>query len=246
MSVAGTEPIISGAVAFASLFCGITYATVAPRSQIWCRLTYRGCGSRPRVALTFDDGPVAGATDRVLDILAAEKVKATFFVIGEHVERSPQLLRRIDDEGHLVGNHSYEHLHWGFARGRGYWREELRRTDELIERIIGKRPTLFRPPMGIKTWRIASAARHHGHRIITWTRRARDGVGATSQQIVSRLTDDASPGDILVLHDGVDPRRPRDRAATVAALHEVIDRLRQRELQPVSYTHLTLPTNREV
>jgi peptidoglycan-N-acetylglucosamine deacetylase len=236
MSLIGTTGL-TGAV-IAGLGALTSYATLAPRSQLWCRLISRGRTDRPRVALTFDDGPVAGATDRVLDILAEMNVKATFFVIGCNVERSPELLRRIDSQGHLVGNHSFEHLHWGFARGRGYWVQELQKTNALIEQLIGKRPALFRPPMGIKTWRIASAARRQGQQIITWSRKARDGVITTPDEIVTRLTQDVGPGDILALHDGIDPQRRRNPQPTLDALRRVIDRLKERGLEPVRLDEL--------
>jgi len=227
-----SSALVAGAGALA------TYATLAPRSQLWCRLVSRGPTDQRRVALTFDDGPVPNATDRVLEILANAKVKATFFVIGSNVEKAPQLLRRIDEQGHLIGNHSYEHLHWGFARGRGYWAKELARTDEAIHRIIGRRPTLFRPPMGIKTWRIASAARRNGQPIITWSIKARDGVVTTADEIVSRVTARVAAGDIIALHDGIDPHRPRDPQPTIDALPRLIAELRARDLEPVRLDEL--------
>src|SRR6185437_4519199 len=98
-----------GAVS-AGLLTVASYATFVPKSGIWGPVVWRGTSEDPpRVALTFDDGPTAGSTDRILDLLGEMNVKAGFFVIGRNVEGEPELLRRIDAEGHLVGNHTYDH-----------------------------------------------------------------------------------------------------------------------------------------
>src|ERR1700743_576148 len=102
--------LIGGGVAITAISAFTSYGTFVPRGQLWGPVIWKGTsGGPPRVALTFDDGPTAGATDRVLDLLADLNVRAAFFVIGRNVEREPDLLRRIDAEGHLIGNHTYDH-----------------------------------------------------------------------------------------------------------------------------------------
>jgi peptidoglycan/xylan/chitin deacetylase (PgdA/CDA1 family) len=191
----------------------------------------------PRVALTFDDGPLPGATDRILDVLFKSNVKATFFVLGQPADRHPQLLRRIHDEGHIVGNHSYDHPGLGFLRGVEFWRRQMARTDEAIEREIGVVPRLFRPPLGMKTWIIARAAQTHT--VITWSRRAMDGIATTSGRILDRLVSRSQAGDIILLHDGVSPQSRRDPSGTIEAVGPLIAGLRERGIEPVRLDELT-------
>ncbi|HEY2589265.1 MAG TPA: polysaccharide deacetylase family protein [Tepidisphaeraceae bacterium] len=215
------------------------WATFAPQSQLWGRIITRGPADGPsRVALTFDDGPMPGATDRILDTLADLRVKAAFFVTGREAERHPALVRRMADEGHLVANHSFDHAPAGFLRGPWFWRRQIARTDAAIERATGQRPRLFRPPLGIKTPPILWAAAREGHVTVNWTRRAFDGVSTTAQQVLDRLVPHTRPGEILVLHDGVSPQSRRDPKATVEAIRPLIEGLRGRGIEPVRLDEL--------
>ena len=216
----------------------LAHATFNARCIWWGPLIWRGNrDGPPRVALTFDDGPWPGATDRVLDILGELEVKAAFFVIGRYVDRHPDLVRRIDREGHLIGNHTYDHLGLAFLRGAAFWRDQLDRTDAAIERATGQRPRLYRPPLGMKTW-ISSRAAVRNHSTVTWTRSARDGLSTTSDRILRRLLPSTRPGDILLLHDGVSPQSDRDPSVTVAALPALIRGLREGGLEPVRLDEL--------
>ena len=199
------DPVVSGA-AFALSAAGAAvaaYGTFVAQSGLWGTNTTRS-GSN-RLCLTFDDGPSPGFTDQVLEILVAARVPAAFFVIGVNVRRNPDLLRQVHAAGHAIGNHSYDHHHFGMMRGRRYWIDQLRRTDDAVAEITGQRPVLFRPPMGFKTPLIMSAMRHCGHRLVTWSVRGLDGVATSPERLCQRITARTRPGDILTLHDGVDP-----------------------------------------
>jgi peptidoglycan/xylan/chitin deacetylase (PgdA/CDA1 family) len=216
------------------------YVSVAPRCAFWGPVVHRGDpGGQPRFALTFDDGPSPESTPAVLDTLAELGAKATFFVIGRNAQRNPQIVRRMYDQGHVVANHSFDHSHFGAMRRRGYWEQQVRTTDDLIRQIIGLKPALFRPPMGIRTWHVTRAAARNGHTLITWTRRGLDGVRTTPQRIVDRLAMTTRAGDILILHDGIEPNVRRDPSATVAAVGPLIRTLRDRGLEPASIAELT-------
>lgn len=236
------ELMVYGGTAFTistTAIAAATVASIAPANQLWGRVLSRGpADGPPRYALTLDDGPTRGATDRILDTLGELGVPAAFFVVGVNVERCPDLLRRIHNEGHLVGNHTYRHSHYGMMRGPRYWDHEVRRTDDLIASIIGLRPATFRPPMGVKTPFIHGAARRAGQPVVTWNRRALDGVETTTDRILGRLVPTTRPGDILLLHDGVEPNRPRDTAPSVAAVRPLVERLRDRGLEPVRLDRL--------
>ena len=222
------------------------YATFVPQSAIWGTNISRGPSTDPpRIALTFDDGPTEPYTSQVLDILREMEVKAAFFMIGSNIERAPDVVRRVADEGHLIGNHSYTHGHSGVMHGEAYWRSEIDRTDQAIQRLIGQRPSLFRPPMGMKTWLIAKAVRERSHTMITWSQRAMDGVPTTPQRILGRLVPRVRAGDIIALHDGVDPNHHRTPHATVEALRPLILALRDRGLGIVRLDELLdLPASR--
>ena len=233
------EPLAIGGGAATLTLGGLAYATFVPRCGVWGRLVTRGSrDAPPRVALTFDDGPLPGVTDRVLDTLGELEVKAAFFVIGRSAAAHPKLIRRMHEEGHVIGNHSFDHAGMAFLRGSRYWREQLDRTDAAIREAVGVTPRLFRPPLGIKTWHIVRAAARR-HIMIAWTRRAFDGVSTTPQQILQRILPGARAGDILVLHDGLSRQSRRDPTATVDALRPLIAGLRVRGLEPMRLDELT-------
>jgi peptidoglycan/xylan/chitin deacetylase (PgdA/CDA1 family) len=221
-----------------SILGGLTYATVAPACSFWGSLIARGRSDSNQVALTFDDGPTPGSTDRILDCLRDADVKAAFFVIGCNVKKHPDLLRRIDSEGHLVCNHSFEHSHYTVFRRWPYWKREIERTGDAIEEVLGFRPRIFRPPMGVKTWHTSIARKRTGQTIVTWSRRAFDGLSTNADRILNRFSN-VTGGEILLLHDGVEPHAPHtDRSATIAAVPRLIESLRAKNLQPDRLDHL--------
>ena len=217
------ETILAGSGALACAAGAAAYATFAPRASLWSPVIWHGDrGGEARVALTFDDGPSPDSTAAVLDALGELGVRAAFFAIGLNAARHPALLRRINDEGHLIGNHSFDHHHGGTMRGDRYWRDQLGRTDEVIGMETGRRPLFFRPPMGFKTPHVARAARRRGQHMITWTRRARDGLPTTEGRILSRLARPTGAGDIVALHDGIEPHGRRRAEATVRAIRPLV------------------------
>jgi len=228
-----------GAAAVAAL----GYATVWPSAQLWGPAVWRGPRNSNRVAITFDDGPTSGSTERVLDELQKHRVPATFFAIGQNVENAPEVLRRIDAEGHLVGNHTFSHSHYGVLRGSRFWECELTQTDDAIESILHKRPTFFRPPLGAKSCFVVGAAQRRQLQLVTWSLRAIDGVPTTTDRIMRRFAN-VRGGDILVLHDGADPRVPhRDRSTAANVIEPLVKLLRERNLEPVRLDSLLSATN---
>jgi peptidoglycan/xylan/chitin deacetylase (PgdA/CDA1 family) len=223
----------------APLAAGITYGVVSPGSCAFGRVISRGDPGTPRVALTFDDGPTPPFTERVLDILERFNVRGSFFVIGRNVERAGPLLQRMHDAGHVIGNHTFDHPHYGFCRTLAYWQDQLRRTNDVIESAIGRRPALFRAPLGFKSPLTLAAARREGLTAVAWTRRAFDGIRCSKAQILRRLAGPTCGGDILTLHDGLDPHAAqRDPEPTLAALPELIERLIERGLELVTLERL--------
>ncbi len=187
------------------------------------------------VALTFDDGPTPGYTDRVLDILRQHNCHASFFLIGTQVRQYPELVRRITAEGHAIGNHTWDHDHHGVWHGESYWLDQLQRTSAALADITGRAPALFRAPMGFKTPPQARAVRKGSMRYIAWRVRAWDTLNISSRTICRIVTSQLRPGDIVTMHDGLEPARKMcSQEATVQALPEILKILKQRNLTSIN------------
>lgn len=153
------------------------------------------------IALTFDDGPVPGKTEKILEILATHNVRAAFFCIGNRVTANPALTRKIYDAGHLIGNHSYWHRPTFDLQTPGKIGKELRDTDASIQRTIGVRPNLFRPPYGVSNPMLARAVKQGGYTSIGWSVRSFDTVTKDGDVLKKRITRSLKGGDVILLHD---------------------------------------------
>jgi chitin deacetylase len=178
------------------------------------------------IALTFDDGPWPRYTKEVLKVLASRNVKATFFMIGQEVQRRPDLVREVHAAGHVVGNHSWDH-----ARKPRNPADEVSRTDAAINKAIGVESTLFRPPYGAMKNGMATQAMRKGQCVVIWSADSSDWKHSTADGIAQRILRQSSPGGIALLHDG-----GGNRGSTVSALPRIIDTLRKR-----GYRFVTVP-----
>jgi peptidoglycan-N-acetylglucosamine deacetylase len=187
------------------------------------------------VALTFDDGPNPDATPRILDALRERGVKATFFVLGRHADLWPELVRRIADEGHTLGNHGWHHrkLH---VRGPGYVRRDLTMGTESIMRASGARPKLFRAPHGVRSPWVTPIASSLGQRTVGWSRGVWVSAKPGVERIVRRSVDGARAGRIMLLHDGDGYDPHGDRSQTAAAIPRILD-----ELLGKGFAFVTIP-----
>jgi peptidoglycan/xylan/chitin deacetylase (PgdA/CDA1 family) len=182
------------------------------------------------VSITFDDGPNPRATPLILDVLRREGVHATFFVLGQHAERWPELVRRMVAEGHQLGNHGYWHrkLH---RHGPDYIREDLTRGSDAIVAASGVRPRHFRAPHGFRNPWVSSIASSLGQRTVGWSLGVWDSARPGAGEIARRALEGMSPGSILLLHDGDGYDPEGDRLQTAEALPMIIDGLRARGLR---------------
>jgi peptidoglycan/xylan/chitin deacetylase (PgdA/CDA1 family) len=155
----------------------------------------------PYIAMTFDDGPSATLTPKLLDLLAAHHIKATFFVIGENVAEHPEIVARAAREGHEVGNHSWSHPNFGKMSDDNV-RSQLRRTDDAIKSATGSRPTLMRPPYGSITAREKRWIHDEfGYRIILWDVDPLDWKRPGPAVVRNRILKETRPGSIVLSHD---------------------------------------------
>lgn len=176
------------------------------------------------VALTFDDGPNPEATPAILDALAARGVKATFFILGRHAERWPDLVARVARDGHSIGNHGYYHRKLHF-KSPAYVRDDLRLGTERIEAATGRRPALFRAPHGFRSPWVTPIAKSLGQRTVGWSLGVWDSDRPGVDAIAERTIGGARPGSILLLHDGDGYDPGGDRTQTARAVPIIVDRL---------------------
>lgn len=206
----------------------VYYATYAVRSQVLGQTIWRGNTERALVALTFDDGP-SPDTPVVLDVLKAHNLKATFFMIGQAVEQFPQVARRIVAEGHEIGNHSYSHPIYLF-RTAGETSRQLEQAQGVLEQTTGVRPSLSRPPCGVRTRAYFGATQRLGLRTVQWDVAGFDWKQLSAEQIADNVLKGAQAGSIILLHDG-DSTNKHDRRQTIAALPRIIEGLSTRGLR---------------
>ncbi|MBU4285358.1 MAG: polysaccharide deacetylase family protein [Kiritimatiellae bacterium] len=177
------------------------------------------------VALTFDDGPNEPATGLILDALKRHQVKATFFLIGANVERYPETARRIKAEGHLIGNHTARHSMFDQSSAFAI-AQDIADGQRAIETVTGVTPLWFRPPYGIKGPGMEEACRAQGMAIAGWSADANDWNPHSVEELVDSIVSQATPGDILLLHDGCETRHGADRQNTVAAVSLILEKLK--------------------
>src|SRR5216117_1463917 len=155
----------------------------------------------PYIAMTFDDGPSATLTPKLLDLLAAHHIKATFFVIGENVAEHPDIVARAAREGHEIGNHSWSHPNFAKMSAESV-RSQLQRTDDAIKNATGNRPTLMRPPYGSVTEREKRWIHDEfGYRIILWDVDPYDWTRPGPAVVRNRILKETQPGSIVLSHD---------------------------------------------
>lgn len=175
------------------------------------------------VALTFDDGPHQIYTAKLLDGLKERGVHATFFLMGENIEGNEELVRRMQEDGHLIGNHSYRHIQLTKA-GEDAVCQAVEQTEELIEDITGSRPEYLRPPYG--DWNENLECRMNLTTVF-WTVDSMDWKLKNTAKVVRRVEKDIKPGDIILMHD-IFP-------TSVEAALQLID-----NLQAEGYTFVTV------
>ena len=184
----------------------------------------------PYIAITFDDGPSATLTPKLLDLLATRHIKVTFFVIGENVAEHPEIVARAAREGHEIGNHSWSHPNFGKMSDDNV-RSQLRRTDDAIRSATGNRPTLMRPPYGSITAREKHWIHDEfGYRIILWDVDPYDWKRPGPAVVRNRILKETQPGSIVLSHD-IHP-------GTIEAMPSTLDALEAKGFKFVTVSEL--------
>jgi peptidoglycan-N-acetylglucosamine deacetylase len=162
----------------------------------------------------------------VLDLLRERGARATFFVVGFHVDARVEVVRRAVAEGHELGNHTYDHVDAAHERDDDVLRDQLARTSSAIERAVGSPPRLVRPPYGKDVARVARLGRELGLQpTVLWSAQGWDWDTTPAEAIAELVLRDRAPGGVIVLHDGVPPHGGTSRASMLAALPRILDTL---------------------
>ena len=182
------------------------------------------------VALTFDDGPNPPHTQALLDTLDQHSVKATFFLKGQHVEAFPESVRAVAQAGHEIANHSYSHLPM-LSFSKSEMLNELVRTNQLIEDLLGYQPDLFRPPYGVQGPGLKMALDELNMTSILMSTHGLDWEVNDPELIANTVLESIEPGSIILLHDGhgdvTDPNAQDSRAASVQSTTIIIETLKE-------------------
>lgn len=172
-------------------------------SGMYIKVICRVNTDEKKMTITFDDGPHPVYTIAVLDTLRQNNIKAVFFVKGREVAKHPDIIQRMDEEGHVIANHSWSHSHWFDLFPYARMRQELENTNLIIHNAIGKTPRFFRPPYGVTNPPLAKTIKKLNLTTIGWSIRSMDTVGKDPEKLVSRIKNKMVPGSILLLHDNL-------------------------------------------
>ena len=215
----------------------LTAAGLWPRSRWlgpnWVNLP-AASGARGEVAITIDDGPDPAVTPRVLAQLAQFEATATFFCVGERVQRYPELAREILRQGHVIENHSQRHRHDFSLLGPKRMHREIAEAQDSIASVTGSVPTFFRAPAGLRNPFLQPLLDDLQLRLASWTRRGFDTVNGNPDVIYNRLATSLQGGDILLLHDANAARGPAELPVILDVLPRLLNTLRGRHLTPVT------------
>jgi len=230
--IGGGAGILAAAGAFA-------YAVRGRSSTIFGPSVYHGDRTRPALALTFDDGP-SESTPALLEILARDGVRATFFMCGENVERLPAVAREVASAGHEIGNHTYSHPRFDFRAPEFIYRE-MAQAQETIQRHTTQTPRLFRAPYGVRWFGLRTAQHRLNLLGVMWSVIGNDWRWP-ADRIERLLVNRRRNGDIICLHDGRRTERAPDIHATLHAVQSAIPRLLERGFRFETVSQILCPT----
>jgi peptidoglycan/xylan/chitin deacetylase (PgdA/CDA1 family) len=228
-----TSPIATGVyaalgvAACAGVAAGVyAYASMWPSSRLFgSALT---APARPdEIALTFDDGPNAAWTPKLLEILASHEVRATFFLLGGQANAEPELVRRMAAAGHVIGNHTWSHPNLARSSAQVI-REELKRTQQTLQQITHAPVKFFRPPYGARRPEVFRIAREMGLEPVLWNAMVPDWSDPSPDRIATRLMNkidrlqQMGRASNIVLHDGGHNDPAANRQPSVLAAERLI------------------------
>lgn len=208
--------------------------TVEATSTNQAKVYYHYKTIKPNLCLTFDDGPNTSQTLKVLDILDKYKIKATFFMVGENIEYQKDVVKKLYNKGHEIGNHFYAHENINKI-SKEEMKESILKTNELIYGITGKNPTVLRPPYGFVNEDLKDICGELNMSIILWTadKDSRDWELTPASEMIENVTKKVTNGDIFLFHDG-----SKKFTNTLEAIDVIIPKLQDKGYRWVSVSSL--------
>lgn len=182
---------------------GLTIGSINVRSNFYMKVICEGSQETNAIALTFDDGPNANNTPKVLEILKKHNIKACFFCIGKNIENHEDILNQINNEGHIIGNHTFSHSYVFDLFSSNKMKSDIQFASNAIFNVINKRIKLFRPPYGVTNPNLAKTVKNFGLISVGWSLRSLDTTAnGNTDKIMKRLLS-AKAGDIVLFHDNI-------------------------------------------
>ncbi len=194
-----------------------------------CHVYTSGCTDEHLIALTFDDGPHPKHTPEILDILKYYDISATFFIVGENANKHEEIIERIINEGHEIGNHTFGHKYLG-GKPRALVEREIDLCDDVIFNHAEYNTILFRPPGGIYDATLTSVCAERGYSVVLWSIDTRDWAGTSAKEIEDEVLKYVDDGSIILMHDYIS-----GEAHTAEALKYLIP-----ELKKLGYRFVTV------
>lgn len=198
-------------------------------------MLYQGQTHNKVVALTFDDGPDGKYTPEILDVLKKQHVKATFFVMGSRVAKYPTVAKRIVNEGHVIGNHTYWHPQLT-KTGMHNMEWEIKKTNDQLVTITGHKNKWFRAPYGALNEKLVLKLGIMGYKGIGWSIDTEDWKGPGAKVITARVMHEVHPGAIILMHSA--GHWTQDLSGTVDSLNQIIPRLKEHGYHFVTITQM--------
>ena len=187
---------------------------------------------KKEIAISFDDGPATNYTPEILQILNNEQVKATFFCIGNRIASNENILKQIKEEGHIIGNHSYSHHFWFDMFSAKKMLDDMKQMDEEMQRVIGLKPKLFRPPYGVTNPNLKKAIIKGDYTPVGWSVRSMDTVIKDEKKLLPKINAGIKPGAVFLFHD--------TSKTTVNILPEFIQEVKKRGYEIVPLDKMLL------
>ncbi|PIP54225.1 MAG: hypothetical protein COX07_06490 [Bacteroidetes bacterium CG23_combo_of_CG06-09_8_20_14_all_32_9] len=188
---------------FLFFLTGLVFGSINICSCFYIKTMCKGNSDINAISLTFDDGPDQNITPKVLKILKKHNVKACFFCIGKNAETNKELLKQINEEGHIIGNHGYSHSLWFDLFSLKKMKSEILNADNLIFDIINKRTKFFRPPYGVTNPTLAKVIKTTGLISVGWSLRSLDTTAKGNTGKILKRLEKIKAGDIVLFHDNI-------------------------------------------
>ena len=170
-------------------------------SNFFIKIICSATTDQKEIAISFDDGPSSNYTTEILQLLKQDNVKATFFCIGNRIAGNESILKKIKEEGHIIGNHSYSHHFWFDIFSSKKMLDDLKKMDQETERVIGMLPKLFRPPYGVTNPNLKKAIIKGDYIPVGWSVRSMDTVIRNEKKLLDKINRSLKPGAVFLFHD---------------------------------------------